>query len=90
MSLRFRKSVKIIPGVRLNLSKSGTSLSVGRRGFTTNLSKKGAKTTVGLPGTGLSYSSYKSHKRRSADLGTLGWIIVAAIAILIIMTVHNP
>jgi len=57
LGFRYRKSVRIVPGVRLNLSKSGTSLSVGRRGFTTNFSKRGRRTTISLPGTGLSYTT---------------------------------
>lgn len=56
MALRFRKSFKIAPGVRVNLSKSGTSYSVGRRGAMLNIGPKGKRVTVGLPGTGLSSS----------------------------------
>jgi len=56
--------VKIAPGVRLNMSKSGPSLSVGDRGATANFSKRGTRTTVGIPGTGLSYpsSSYSASR----------------------------
>lgn len=57
MGFRFRRTIKIAPGVRLNLSKGGVSTSIGRRGATVNLSKRGSKATVGLPGTGLSYST---------------------------------
>lgn len=57
MPLRFRKSFKVAPGVKLNLSKSGISTSVGKRGATVNFSKRGTRATVGLPGTGLSYST---------------------------------
>lgn len=32
MALRFRKSVKILPGIRVNFGLKGTSLSVGARG----------------------------------------------------------
>lgn len=39
--MRFRKSVKIMPGVRLNLSKSGGSTSIGGRGATVNVSNAG-------------------------------------------------
>lgn len=60
MGFRFRKSVKIMPGVRLNFSKSGVSTSVGGRGATVNFSKRGTRTTIGIPGTGLSYSSFTS------------------------------
>lgn len=56
MGFRFRRSIRLGKGLRINLSKSGASLSVGRRGATVNFGPKGEKLTVGLPGTGLSYS----------------------------------
>ncbi|MGH8379241.1 DUF4236 domain-containing protein [Pseudomonas sp.] len=56
MALRFRKSFKVAPGVRINLSKSGISTSVGGKGVTANLSKKGTRVTTSIPGTGLSSS----------------------------------
>ena len=56
MGWRYRSSIRILPGLRINLSKSGASLSVGRRGATVNLGRRGIRTTVGLPGSGLSYS----------------------------------
>ena len=61
MTLRIRKSIKIIPGVRLNLGKKGASVSVGGRGATVNISKKGTRTTVGIPGSGISHSTYTPH-----------------------------
>lgn len=67
MVLRFRRSVKIAPGVRLNMSKSGPSLSVGGRGTTVNLSKRGTRTTVGIPGTGLSYTSNSRTSKPSSQ-----------------------
>ncbi|MCO2745546.1 DUF4236 domain-containing protein [Pseudomonas aeruginosa] len=57
MAIRFRKSIKVAPGVRLNISKSGVSTSVGGKGFTANVSKRGVKTTASIPGTGLSAST---------------------------------
>jgi hypothetical protein len=56
MPFRFRKSLRLAPGLRVNLSKGGASVSVGGKGFTLNLGKRGARTTVGIPGTGVSYS----------------------------------
>lgn len=56
MGLRFRKRIKIIPGIWLNLSKSGISTSDGGKGLTVNLKKGNTKTTAGIHGTGLSYS----------------------------------
>jgi len=56
MGLRFRKSIKIMPGVRLNFSKSGVSTSIGGPGATLNFGPKGTRHTVGLPASGISYS----------------------------------
>lgn len=55
MGFRFRKSIKIFPGLRVNLSKTGASLSVGGRGASVNIGPRGTYANVGLPGTGLSY-----------------------------------
>src|SRR5512138_2325050 len=58
MPIRFRKSFTPFPGVRVNVSKGGTSITVGRKGFHLNFSKRGVRQTVGLPGSGISESSY--------------------------------
>lgn len=60
MGFRFRKSIKILPGIRLNLSKSGISTSIGGPGASINFGGQGTRQTVGLPGTGLSFSSLSS------------------------------
>jgi len=57
MPFRFRKSVKLGKGLKLNISKSGISTSIGKAGATVNFGKRGVRTTVGLPGTGLSHST---------------------------------
>ena len=56
MPFSFRKSIRIMPGVRLNLSKSGPSISIGGRGAGVNVGRKGVRTTVSAPGTGFSWS----------------------------------
>jgi Protein of unknown function (DUF4236) len=55
MGFRFRKRLKLFPGLWINLSKKGGSLSVGGRGATVNISKRGVTGTAGLPGSGISY-----------------------------------
>jgi Protein of unknown function (DUF4236) len=56
MGFRFRKIISVIPGVKVNLSKSGASTSIGGRGATVNVGTSGRKTvTLGVPGTGMSY-----------------------------------
>jgi hypothetical protein len=56
MGFRFRRSVKILPGVRLNFGKRGVSTSIGVRWAHVTFGKSGTRTTVGLPGSGLSYT----------------------------------
>ena len=55
MSFRFRRRIKIAPGLAINLNKGCPSLSVGGHGATLNISKRGLMGTLGAPGTGLSY-----------------------------------
>lgn len=55
MGWRFRKSFTVIPGVRLNLSKSGLSASIGGGPFTLNVGPRGLMSTASVPGTGISY-----------------------------------
>ena len=66
MGFRFRRSIKIAKGLRLNVSGGGLSLSVGGRGATVNLSSRGTRATVGIPGTGLSWSGNLSSTSRPA------------------------
>lgn len=61
MGLRFHKSMKIAPGVKLNLNKKSTSITFGKKGLHHTISSTGKKTsTIGVPGTGLSYSTSNS------------------------------
>jgi hypothetical protein len=70
MGFRFRRSVKLMPGVRLNVGTGRSSLSLGGLGATVNLSSRGARTTLGLPGTGLSWtSSTRSSSGRNRSTG---------------------
>jgi Protein of unknown function (DUF4236) len=65
MGFRFRKSIKILPGIRFNVGRKGiNSVSVGGRGATTNIGKHGTHTTYSIPGTGISYRT-GSHKSGS-------------------------
>ncbi|MDK6076442.1 MULTISPECIES: DUF4236 domain-containing protein [Massilia] len=54
MGLRFRKSFKLAPGVRLNVSSSGMSWSLGPRGASVSIGKRGTYFNASIPGTGLS------------------------------------
>ncbi|MDG3066067.1 DUF4236 domain-containing protein [Thauera mechernichensis] len=55
MALRFRKSVKLAPGIRMNFSGGGVSWSLGPRGASIGIGKRGTYLNAGIPGTGLSF-----------------------------------
>ncbi|HML16078.1 MAG TPA: DUF4236 domain-containing protein, partial [Bryobacteraceae bacterium] len=53
MSWRFRKSFKVIPGVKLNLTTRGLSATIGAAPFSVNVGPRGVYRNVSIPGTGL-------------------------------------
>ena len=56
MGLRFRKSITLCKGVKLNFGISGASVSVGVPGLHKTFHSSGRQTTsIGIPGTGVSY-----------------------------------
>ena len=57
---RFRKTFSVLPGVKINLSKTGVSTSVGGKGATLNVGHGKKNVTLGIPGTGLSYRTQAS------------------------------
>src|SRR5262245_48612248 len=54
MGLRFRKSINVLPGVRINFGLHGLSATIGPRGASVNLGPRGTYLNVGVPGTGVS------------------------------------
>ena len=61
MGFRMRKSIRIAPGIRLNVSAKSLGISAGVRGAHVSMnSRTGVRTTVGLPGTGMSYTRTQS------------------------------
>lgn len=75
MGFRFRKTVKIAPGVKINFGKKSIGMSVGNKyaGVSVN-SRTGARARVSAPGTGLSYStqigSSAAHREGNSPLPT--------------------
>jgi hypothetical protein len=65
MSLRFRQSLKILPGLKLIVSKRGLGLNLGVRGAHVTMNTRGQLTrSVGIPGTGLSDVKRTNLKKR--------------------------
>ena len=71
MGLRFRKSFKITPGLKLNLNKKSIGLTTGTKGAHFTVNSNGKKTaSVGIPGTGLSYTASSSNKKNRKKVST--------------------
>lgn len=84
MGFRFRRSFRVFPGLRLNLSKSGVSTSIGDRGAWFTVGPRGTRATVGLPGSGLSYT--EQHRNGVGSAGGL-LLLLAVLAVMAIVFV---
>lgn len=79
--MRYRKSIGLGKGVRLNVGKGSVGISAGVKGAHVSVnSKRGVTTSVGAPGTGVSYSKTRGWggKGAESDAGmpcteTSGW-----------------
>ncbi len=74
MGLRFRKSIKLAKGVRLNFGTSGASVSVGAKGCRYSMHTSGRHTvSMGIPGTGVYYTkTLRSGKKGGSLIPGLG------------------
>lgn len=72
MGWRYRKSIKIAPGIKLNVGKKSMGVSIGGKhaGVSVN-SKTGVTTRASIPGSGLSYTQRvggkKNRSRRTSS-----------------------
>jgi hypothetical protein len=66
--LRFRRSIRILPGIRVNLGKRGASLSIGAKGAHVTIGHGKVRETIGLPGTGVSFT-HTSHQAHAKAAG---------------------
>jgi hypothetical protein len=73
---RFRKTFGVLPGVKVNLSKTGVSTSLGGKGATLNVGRGKRMVTLGIPGTGLSYRT-----EAGTQLIILAVVVVAIVGI---------
>lgn len=67
MGLRFRKSIKLAKGVNLNIGKKSIGVSVGGKGARYSINSSGRRTTtIGIPNTGISYSTTSTRGKKTA------------------------
>mgnify|MGYP000849681017 FL=1 len=89
MGFRFRRSFGIAPGLRLNLSRSGISATVGPRGAHLTMGNAAPSVSVGIPGTGISYrQSFKDCESGEVPIPPghhSRWVWAVAIALLLLV-----
>lgn len=86
MGLRFQHRIKVLPGVRINLSKSGVGLSVGSRGAHIGIDSRGPPVRFGRTAGGVSWREYV-HKPvpRRCDLCAPGHVHIPPGAVVIVV-----
>ncbi len=100
MGFRFRKSVSLGKGVRLNLGKRGMGVSLGSKGLRLGVGPYGARSSVGIPGTGISYeirsgsgrSGTSAKATRVSDAAVIGcfvWSIGIFIYLIILFAASD-
>ena len=68
MGIRYRKSIKVAPGVKINLNRKSASVTVGGKGYHKTFNSNGQTTTsVNLPVKSLSYTDRKGKKSNSSS-----------------------
>lgn len=68
MGLRYRKSINLGGGFRVNISKSGIGYSWGVKGARITKTARGTtRSTLSIPGTGISYVEETSNKKRKTS-----------------------
>ena len=91
MSFRFNRRIGILPCLRINLSKSGVSLSAGVRGAHITVGRT-PRITLGIPGSGISWTEAMEHGRRAPPTAQpvqprSGWAILGWVALLLFVLV---
>lgn len=83
MGWKFRKSIKILPGFKLNLSKSGISSTIGGKGLSVNVGRKGTFLNKSIPGTGL-YDRQKISSNNPQNKILVGFFIGVGFFVLLV------
>jgi len=85
MAVRFQRRIRIAPGIRLNLSRSGIGISAGVRGLRVGLDGRGRPYgSAGLPGTGLSVREYGRPVDTGAHPNAVGFAVGVFLALVVV------
>jgi len=88
MALRFRRSIKLAPGVRWNISGSGSSWTFGPRRASINVGSRGTFLNAGI-GAGLSSRTRLSAPRPSARRSAVTSLPPAPDRVLLACAIHD-
>ncbi|MBV8775442.1 MAG: DUF4236 domain-containing protein [Deltaproteobacteria bacterium] len=100
-NFRFYRRIHLFPGLSLNLSKSGPSITIGLRGAHLTLARRGVTRTVGIPGTGIYYTSRRGYHsgfhsahietpvdpQTQARANTIAILAVSALVLVIVLAI---
>lgn len=98
-NFHFYRRLHLFPGLSVNLSKSGPSVTVGMSGAHLTFGRRGVTRTVGIPGTGIYYTSragyhsgfHSAHVETAiapqsrARANVLAMIVFLAVALLLVL-----
>ena len=83
MGIRFRKTINLGGGLKLNLNKKSAGLSFGSKGARFSVNSDGRKTTsIGIPGTGLYWTKTSDGKSSLTPLNIITLILLIPFIIL--------
>ena len=98
---RHGSTIRLLPGVHLNMSKSGVGVSIGSRGAHVGWAARGRRyASFGLPGTGLSWREYDKKRKvqpmvrpvpcelcQPGHAHVEAWVVAAVIVMVLIVLI---
>lgn len=78
MAIRFRKTLRLAPGLKLNLGKKSASVRIGGKNVGYTVGTKGRTVSASIPGTGLGVVQRKGTGRDLDWFAVLRMLLVGA------------
>lgn len=88
MGFNIRKSKNLGKGFRINMTQNGPGLSFGKKGARVTVNKDGVRGSVGIPGSGMSYSKQKSFPKNQTSrklYKIMGWVFLVVAIVVVIL-----
>lgn len=84
MAIRFRKTFKVAPGLKLNLGKKSASVRIGGKNFGHTIGTAGRTTSASIPGTGLGITT-KHKKQGDAPASSAGSMLMGMLGVVLVI-----